>query len=81
MIITDFLRQKMVDRLGGWQSATACHYNLAVYRAKCKVIDSIDEAELAKASFKGASAGRVPTSSDNNAVPAQQATLSLDDIV
>lgn len=79
-MILDFLRQKLVDKLGGWQSATECHYNVAVYRAKCKVIDSIDEAELAKASFKGANAGRrTPKAS---AEPAQQeAQLSLDDII
>ena len=83
MIITDFLRQKLVDKLGGWSSATNCHYNTAVYRAKCRVIDTLPEAELARAKFKETVGvtGIVPTSSNNNAVPAQQATLSLDDIV
>lgn len=81
MIITDFLRQKLVDKLGGWQSATACHFNVAVYRAKCRFIDNLDDEQLAKASFKGGTAGRgKPT--DPNAVPAQQeAQLSLDDII
>lgn len=78
-MILDFLRQKLADKLGGWQSATACHFNVAVYKAKCRVIDNIDEVELAKASFKGANAGKgTPKASTE---PAQEAQLSLDDII
>lgn len=80
MIITDFLRQKLVDRLGGWQAATACHYNVAVYRAKCRFIDNLDDGDLAKAKFKGSNAGR-RTQNDSNAVPAQQELVNLDDII
>lgn len=80
-MILDFLRQKLVNKLGGWQSATNCHYNVAVYKAKCRVIDTLPEADLAKAKFKETGVtGIGPTSTNNNAVPAQQ-VLSLDDIV
>jgi hypothetical protein len=80
MIITDYLRQKLVDKLGGWQSATACHFNSAVYKAKCRFIDNIDEIELAKASFKGVAGKGTPKAS---AEPAQQEAqlVSLDDII
>lgn len=78
-MILDFVRQKLVDKLGGWQSATECHFNVAVYRAKCRFIDNLDDSELAKAKFKGGNAGRVP-SNDPNAAPAQQ-LVSLDDII
>lgn len=78
-MILDFLRQKMVDKLGGWQSATECHFNVAVYRAKCRFIDNLDDNELAKAKFKGGNAGR-GTQNDPNAAPAQQ-LVSLDDII
>lgn len=80
MILVDYCRQKLVDKLGGWSSATNCHFNVAVYRAKCQVIDTLSINELAKAKFKEGVTGIVPNSS-NTAVPAQQATLSLDDIV
>lgn len=80
-MILDFLRQKMVTKLGGWQSATNCHYNVAVYKAKCRVIDTLPEIELAKAKYKESGiTGTGPTSTNNNAVPAQQ-VLSLDEII
>lgn len=82
-MIIDFLRQKMVNKLGGWNAATKCHLNTRIYKAKCQVIDNLPLEDLAKAKFEEISGvtGRVPASSNSNAVPAQQATLSLDDII
>ena len=83
MIITDYLRQKLANKLGGWNEATKCHLNTRIYRAKCQAIDNLPLEDLAKAKFEEISGvtGIGPTSSNNNAVPAQQATLSLDDII
>lgn len=80
-MILDFLRQKMVNKLGGWNAATKCHLNTRIYKAKCQVIDNLPLEDLAKAKFEEISGvtGRVPNN-DNNAVPAQQ-SLSLDEII
>lgn len=87
MIILDWAKEKLAKRLGGWKASVDTHYNIRVYTAKCQVIDSLPLAELAKAKFRETVdtntigvTGIVP-SANNNAVPAQQAQLTLDDIV
>lgn len=87
MIILDWAKEKLAKRLGGWKASVDTHYNIRVYTAKCQVIDSLPLAELAKAKFRETVntdmigvTGIIPNGS-SNAVPAQQATLSLDDIV
>lgn len=80
-MLLDYFRQKLANKLGGWQSATKCHLNGRIYKAKIQAIDSLPMEDLAKAKFEEIGVtGRVPSNNDNNAVPAQQ-SLSLDEIV